>query len=199
MGCTHDTYSVYTDATARQLSLLILNRVCVAMLSSRTLLRCRQDFRQHRPPRFAYHCYSTNFTTSLHEDILDDLAAGAESWGAQLHVTLASSHHGRCLQFADSGYIRRVTQEGTDGAERYVRVPVSMVLSDEVPGCCQEAAAFPQLDDVIKRLKSYPEHDRWELRLAAMLLWAVRQESHTSVGAFWARWEPLSSQSSMPG
>jgi hypothetical protein len=108
----------------------------------------------------------------------------AEEHAATLHVALGRGSCRLCLLEVPNTALAQTPRE----PQLAIRVPLSLVLSDEVPGCCPAALACQPLRDALHELRAEEETDRWELRLAAMLLWAVRQRPESPVGSFWGRW-----------
>ena len=104
----------------------------------------------------------------------------AAEHAATLNVTLGTGRFGLCLT---SKIPDRLPPPPVGEPHLAIRVPLALVLSAEVPGCCPAALASPPLQSVLHELRG----SEWELRLAAILLWAVRQEPEGPVGCFWGR------------
>jgi hypothetical protein len=109
----------------------------------------------------------------------------AAEHAAVLNVALGAGRFGLCLTNKSSAAAAAPPPSGEP--QLAIRVPLALVLSDEVPGCSPAARAAAPLQRVLQQLRSVEDIDRWELRLAAMLLWAVRQLD-APAGSFWGRW-----------
>lgn len=76
---------------------------------------------------------------------------------------------------------RTAQQQGPGGRPVLVSVPLRLVLSARIPGCCPEALAAPELAGLLA-----PGAAPWELQVGGLLLWARWSAGTDSVLArFW--------------
>lgn len=80
-------------------------------------------------------------------------------------------------------------QKGSACQQLLVSVPLHLVLSCSTPGCSPSPEQIPEKLDAL--LQQHPISQHWELQIAALLLWALWQPAHTTIGGFWQRYAAL--------
>lgn len=70
-------------------------------------------------------------------------------------------------------------------AECAFQVPLHLVLSHRMPGCCPDLRIAPPLNPLLTNT-NYP----WEIAIGTMLLWAVHHPE-TLTGGFWSKYSTL--------
>jgi hypothetical protein len=94
------------------------------------------------------------------------------------------------LASTDWGYGLCRSSHSTDAAGPVVAVPLHLVLSCSIPGCSPTPEQMcPALEQL---LHSSAVSQSWEMQVAVLLLWALRQASPQSrIGSFWRQYRPL--------
>jgi hypothetical protein len=70
-----------------------------------------------------------------------------------------------------------------------VAVPLDLVLSCSIPGC---SPTPQQTSPALQRLlHESAVSQAWEMQVAVLLLWALRQPPESRVGGFWQQYRPL--------
>ena len=94
------------------------------------------------------------------------------------------------VQLARTGWGYGLCRSQHTHADPVVAVPLHLVLSCSIPGCSptpeQMCPALQQL------LHSSAVSESWEMQIAVLLLWALRQAPPQSrIGSFWRQYRPL--------
>jgi hypothetical protein len=79
-------------------------------------------------------------------------------------------------------------QQQRSSDELLVSVPLHLVLSCNIPGCSPSPADTPPALHTLLHSSSSSCSRHWEMQLAALLLWAVRQPHDSQLGGFWRRY-----------
>lgn len=128
----------------------------------------------------------------LRQHVVAAAAASSSSSPNQVLHAVCEQHGIRLdpsvqLASTDCGYGLCRSQH-TD-ADPIVAVPLNLVLSCSIPGCSpapqQMCSALEQL------LHSSAVSESWEMQVAVLLLWALRQSPQSRIGSFWRQYRPL--------
>lgn len=90
------------------------------------------------------------------------------------------------------GLCRQYTHQQELPAEQHrplVSVPLDLVLSCSIPGCSPRPEQLSP--DLQQLLHSSAVSQSWELQVAVLLLWALRQPPESRIGSFWQQYKPL--------
>lgn len=75
------------------------------------------------------------------------------------------------------------------GGEHVVAVPLHLVLSCSIPGC---SPGPDQMSPMLHQLlHSSACSQSWEMQVAVLLLWALRQPPESPIGSFWRQYRQL--------
>lgn len=127
---------------------------------------------------------STTAAATSPNQLLHDVC---QQHGIHLDPTVQLAHTawglGLCLQQPQH------EQKPQQQSAAVVAVPLELVLSCSIPGCSptpqQMSAALHHL------LHESAVNQSWEMQVAVLLLWALRQPPQSRVGSFWQQYRPL--------
>jgi hypothetical protein len=106
----------------------------------------------------------------------DGLDALLREHGVFSALKLVETGHGRGLA---PGTMPAGAQRGPGGRPVLVSVPLRLVLSATIPGCCPEALAAPELAGLLA------SDAPWELQIGGLLLWARWSSGGGPLTRFW--------------
>lgn len=94
------------------------------------------------------------------------------------------------LQHTDWGLsLCQLWQHDASEEENVVAVPLQLVLSCSIPGC---SPGPDQMSPMLHQLlHSSACSQSWEMQVAVLLLWALRQPPESPIGSFWRQYRKL--------
>ncbi|KAF6265769.1 hypothetical protein COO60DRAFT_761544 [Scenedesmus sp. NREL 46B-D3] len=136
----------------------------------------RQKFDEHRGLQQPQKQQQVSIATS-HQDTMSQVLQQQQQ---EQHSSTQQQ------QEALSQQQQELQQQHQAGDELLVSVPLHLVLSCNIPGCSPTPADTPPALRTLLHSSSSSSH--WEMQLAELLLWAVRQPQDSQLGGFWRRY-----------